>query len=53
MRARSEPYYLGLGGYPPGLQDGPTEDCRGNGKCFIHDCYVEDVAKEYAEMAER
>jgi hypothetical protein len=53
MPARSEPYYLGLGVTPQGCRIGRRRIVPGNCKSFIYDGYVEAVAEEYGEMAER
>jgi hypothetical protein len=53
MPARSQPYYLGLGITLQGCRTERRRIATGNCKRFIYDCYVEDVAEEYGEMAER
>jgi hypothetical protein len=40
----------GLPSRVAGRADGGSQ---GNGKCFIYGCYIEGVAKEYEETAER
>jgi hypothetical protein len=53
MLARSEPYYLGLAVIPQGCRINGRRIAPGNCKSFIYDGYVEAVAEEYGEMAER
>jgi hypothetical protein len=53
MPARSEPYYLGLAVIPQGCRINRRRIAPGNCKSFIYDGYVEAVAEEYGEMAER